>query len=58
MNAPRPRARAWTWREPDRTTPGVLIHNRKVHVFIPAGDLRRIADVLHDRADDLEEENR
>lgn len=33
---------------------GAMVHNDIYHVFIPATHLRRVADKLHDLADDFE----
>lgn len=56
MSRPTPRVLRWTW---DRGTahpvPGAKIRVGGVTVFIPGRYLRRIADRLHDIADDLEE---
>ncbi|MGP5641679.1 hypothetical protein ACTXPS_19885 [Brachybacterium tyrofermentans] len=49
------RVRPWTWDEGQPTeTIGAMIRTGPRMVFIPAKDLRRVADRLHDRADAIE----
>lgn len=56
MSRHTPRVVRWTWnRGTPHATPGAKIRVRSMSVFIPAWDLRRVADLLHDIADDLEE---
>lgn len=55
MTAPRPKLRPYIWdRGKPSNVPGVVIYSGTVRAFIPVKDLRRIADELHDRADELE----
>ncbi|MCT1776764.1 hypothetical protein [Brachybacterium sp. p3-SID957] len=53
----RPSVHQWTW-NPGRPheTYGARIRTGGQAVFIPAKDLRRVADVLHDIADKLEDQ--
>ena len=51
-----PYAQPWIWdRGKTIEIPGVMIRAGARSVFIPGNTLRRIADTLHDIADDLEE---
>lgn len=53
----RTRVRRWEWDKGKPTAViGALIEAGPKSVFIPAPKLRRIADHLHDIADQLEEE--
>lgn len=59
MNQHRPRVARWIWdRGTPASTPGAKIRVNSMTVFIPSWDLRRIADRLHDIADELEEVDR
>lgn len=53
----RPTVHRWLW-NPGRPaeTEGARIRTGGQAVFIPAKDLRRVADVLHDIADRLEDQ--
>lgn len=49
----------YTWDRGKPTAhPGVLLRHTTSVVFIPAAQLRQIADLLHDTADHLEETTR
>lgn len=55
MSTPRVKVHSYTW---DRGKPspitGVMLYSGSTRAFIPGRDLRRIADALHDHADQLE----
>lgn len=54
---PRPKVRPYVWdRGRAREVEGVAVRSGTAVAFIPDRDLRRIADALHDRADQLEQE--
>lgn len=56
MSRPTPRVVRWTWdRGTPSAVPGAKLRARGATVFIPARYLRRVADRLHDIADELEE---
>lgn len=49
------RVNAYTWnRYQADAKEGAMVHNDTRHAFIPAAHLRRVADKLHDIADDIE----
>jgi len=50
---PRPKVRPYIWGR-GREIEGVAVRSGTAVTFIPDRDLRRIADALHDRADQLE----
>lgn len=57
MTPQRPNVRPWRWdMGRDTEQHGAQIRTGGQVVFIPAQDLRRVADVLHDAADQLESE--
>ncbi|MGP9582304.1 hypothetical protein [Brachybacterium sp. AOP35-5H-19] len=59
MSRPTPRVARWTWdRGTPQAVPGAKLRVRGATVFIPGRYLRRIADRLHDIADELEEVDR
>lgn len=53
---PRPvRAYSWVWHYPDGTDRlCLMLNNRNARLVIPTDQLREIADLLHDRADEAE----
>lgn len=58
MTTPRPKIRPYIWdRGKPTATTGAIILAGGSRAFIPDRDLRRIADALHDRADQLELES-
>ena len=49
------RVNAYVWNRHDRDAQeGAMIHDNNRFTFVPASHLRRVADRLHDIADDIE----
>lgn len=54
---PSPKIRPYLWDRGKHTeVPGAMVYSGGSRAFVPVQDLRRIADALHDRADQLEQE--
>lgn len=50
-------ARPYTWDAGKPSAhPGVMLRHTTSHVFIPREQLRQLADLFHDTADQLEED--
>lgn len=53
----RPKVLQYVWdRGREHEIPGAMVIAQGKFAFVPARDLRRIADALHDRADQLDQE--